>query len=26
MGFTKVFILQGGWWEWEKALFPMEAK
>ena len=26
MGFIEVFILQGGGWEWEKVLFPMEAK
>jgi len=26
MGFIEVFILQGGWREWGKTLFPMEAK
>jgi rhodanese-related sulfurtransferase len=26
MGFTKVYALQGGWNDWAKANFPMEAK
>jgi len=26
MGFTKVFALQGGWKDWAKANFPVEAK
>lgn len=25
-GFTKVFVLKGGWREWEKAKFPVEPK
>jgi 3-mercaptopyruvate sulfurtransferase SseA len=26
MGYTKVFALKGGWNEWRKAQFPVEAK
>jgi 3-mercaptopyruvate sulfurtransferase SseA len=25
-GYKKVFVLKGGWREWEKAGFPVEAK
>jgi rhodanese-related sulfurtransferase len=26
LGFTKVYALKGGWKDWLKANFPMEAK
>ncbi|MBW2092287.1 MAG: hypothetical protein JRI34_09230 [Deltaproteobacteria bacterium] len=26
MGFNKVFVLKGGWPQWEKAKYPVEPK
>jgi rhodanese-related sulfurtransferase len=26
MGFSRVYALKGGWWEWEEAGYPMEPK
>jgi rhodanese-related sulfurtransferase len=26
LGFTKVYALKGGWKDWSKANFPMEAR
>jgi 3-mercaptopyruvate sulfurtransferase SseA len=26
MGFTDVYVLKGGWWEWLGAGFPIEPK
>jgi rhodanese-related sulfurtransferase len=26
LGFTRVYALKGGWYDWEEAGYPMEAK
>ncbi len=26
MGFPHVYVLKGGWWDWEEAGYPMEPK